>query len=257
MKKLIVACIGFILLDLYFNLVTNILRLDGALWVVGALLFFVFAHFVAKATSLDGLKGLGYRFYVGWWKHLLTGFLIGFTFWGLMYLILFAFGVYTFHGFVDFKSAIWILIQGLIGYGLGSTINDAITRGYAFAHLGGKAPFWVILGASSIIYAFEDAWNEGFSIHNTTFSLILGMSLGYAFLKTKAIWFNTGIHYGLNMMYCTLFGVGSSGGIIVKEKTGVDSISGILSIVVPILMFLFVIVYFIRVKKKEQQIVVG
>lgn len=251
MKKILFAIIGFIILNLYFNGITNILRLDGVFWVGGALLFFVLAYGVAKATQQEGLGSLGYRMYPQWWKHLLTGFGIGFVCWGLIYGTRYLFGVYTFTGTIALMDIVWVIIQGLIGYGLGSTINDAITRGYIFAQLKGKAPKWLILLISVLIYALDDAWNEGFSLHNTFFSLILGFSLGYAFIKTRAIWFTTGIHFGLNMMYCLFNGVGGSGGIFITESTGVDHVSGIISLVYPALMFLFIVIYFRRAKKKE------
>lgn len=250
-KNILFAIIGFIILDLYFNGLTNILRLDGVFWVAAALLFFVLAFVISKATKLEGLKSFGYRIYPQWWKHLLTGFGIGFVCWGLMYGTRYLFGVYTFKGLIAPLDIVWVIIQGLIGYGLGSTINDAITRGYIFAHLKNKFPVWLMLLISTIIYALDDAWNEGFSIHNTLFSIILGLSLGYAFIKTKAIWFTTGIHFGLNMMYCLFSGVGGSGGIFITERSGIDSVSGLLSIIFPALMFVFIVFYFRRVKQKK------
>lgn len=253
MKNMIIAILGFIILNLYFNGFTNILHLDGVFWVAVALIFFLLAHGIAKATKLQGIKSLGYRRYPHWWKHLLIGFGIGFISWGLMYGTRVMFGVYTIKGFVETQDMIWIIIQGLIGFGLGSTINDAITRGYVFAHLANKIPIWAVWLISTMIYALDDAWNEGFSLQNTLFSLILGLSLAYAFIKTNAIWFTTGIHFGLNMMYCFFYGVGGSGGIIITEKTGVDSVSGTLSYLYSAFIFLCIVIYFNRVKKKEKQ----
>ncbi|OIK16476.1 hypothetical protein BIV60_04165 [Bacillus sp. MUM 116] len=106
---------------------------------------------------------------------------------------------------------------------------------------------WVFI-ISLILYALDDSWNEGFSISNTLFSLILGLSLTYAIYKTGSLWADTGIHWGLNVCYGIFNGtLGSSDGGIIKTMYEPQSMFlEMISSIVPLFMFLFV--YLLRNK---------
>ncbi|WP_417897515.1 CPBP family intramembrane glutamic endopeptidase [Bacillus haimaensis] len=256
-KNWFLVILGFIILSAYFQLIPILVPLDGVFWVGFALLFFVLAHFVAKLTSLDGIKSFGYRFHQGWSKNLFTGFLIGFFAWGILYGVSYMLGRFEITGFVEPTAMIWLLVQASIGMFLGSTINDAICRGYIFAHLKSSFPVWGIVIISTIIYALDDSWYEGISLHNFTFSVILGLSLSLAFAKTHSIWFTTGIHWGLNMMYSLVYGLpgsGEKGGIFILKGVKDGWIFEVLSLIVPAIMFLSLMVYFNKGDAKEKRL---
>ncbi|MCA1321478.1 CPBP family intramembrane metalloprotease [Bacillus tianshenii] len=241
----------------YFQIIPKMLRLDGVFWVGFALLFFVIAHFVAKLTRIEGLSGLGYLLHKGWSKNLFTGFIIGFIAWGILYGVSYFFGGFEILGFREPTAMIWLLVQALIGMFLGSTINDAICRGYIFAHLKSRFPLWAIITCSTIIYALDDSWYEGISLHNFAFSVILGFSLSLAFAKTDSIWFTTGIHWGLNMMYSVVYGLpgsGEKGGIFVLGEVKDSWIDEALPLLIPTIMFLFLMMYFNKVEPKEKRL---
>jgi hypothetical protein len=95
-----------------------------------------------------------------------------------------------------------------------------------------------------LLYALDDYWYAGFSLSNFIFSVILGLSLTYAFYKTGSIWANTGIHYGLNVAYGLFFGmVGSPGTSVfmVKEAVNESLLSEILYYLIPSMMFFTVL----------------
>jgi membrane protease YdiL (CAAX protease family) len=69
---------------------------------------------------------------------------------------------------------------------------------------------WYLLIAT-LLYAFDDSWNEGIDVMNLVFSAILGISLAYSVLKTGAIWMTIGIHWGGNMLFRMMAGFNGQG----------------------------------------------
>lgn len=234
---------GFIILDLYFNLIP--VQLDNPYLQFGStLLFFPLAFYISKWVGLAGLKGLGLWFHQGWKKNFFISFLIGFGFWMVMFLIQFSVGELKFIGVHSPSNLLMPIVEVFIGYLVGSLINDLIIRGYVINILKGKIHIvWVFIISISI-YALDDYWYAGFSLSNMVFSFILGLSLTFAYFKTGSIWADTGLHYGLNIAYGLFFGlVGNTGSalFIVQETGHVTTFSILLHYFVPASMFLFVL----------------
>lgn len=210
----------------------------------GILVFFPLAYFVAKWVGLNGLKGIGLFFHKGWAKNFFLSFAIGFCFWLTTFLIMFLEGELEFIGFKGPTEVIMPVLLVFVGYLIGSLVNDLIVRGYVINFLKNKLPIGWVLAISILIYAFEDAWNAGFSLSNTIFSILLGLSLTFVFYKTGSIWADTGMHYGLNIAYGLFFGlVGNSESAIIRVKEiGEESLlTQSLYYIIPALMFIFVL----------------
>jgi membrane protease YdiL (CAAX protease family) len=242
-NKIIKAVIGFVALDLYFVFVPSIVL--NPFFQFGALLaFFPLAFFIARWVGLGGLKGMGIVFHKGWLKNLLFSFWIGFGFWMLMFGIQFLSGDLKWIGMQEPSGLLMPLLMIIVGFFMGSFINDLIIRGYVLNILKDKLHVGWVFTISILLYALDDYWYAGFSISNFLFSLILGISLTYAFYKTGSIWANTGIHYGLNVAYGLFFGmIGSPGTsvFIVKESVNETLLSEVLYYFIPALMFIVVV----------------
>ncbi|GGA34561.1 hypothetical protein GCM10010917_19810 [Paenibacillus physcomitrellae] len=122
-------------------------------------------------------------------------------------------------GSKSFTEMFLAFLMVILTFFVGSFLNDIIIRGYVFGHLKERIPLKLVFFISLILYSLDDSWNEGFSITNTLFSLILGLSLTYTIFKTDSIWVDTGIHWGLNVCYGIFNGTlgGSDGGIIITK----------------------------------------
>jgi membrane protease YdiL (CAAX protease family) len=195
-------------------------------------------------VGLEGLKGMGMLFHPGWIKNFFISFLIGFGFWMIMFGTQFYIGDLEFVGVRGPRNLIMPVVEVFIGYLVGSLINDLIVRGYVINKLKGKIHIVWIFIISILIYALDDYWYAGFSLSNMIFSIILGLSLTFAFYKTGSIWADTGLHYGLNIAYGLFFGlVGNSESslFIVKETGHETAVSSLLHYMVPAIMFLFVL----------------
>ncbi|MFS0576932.1 CPBP family intramembrane glutamic endopeptidase [Sporosarcina sp. 179-K 3D1 HS] len=255
MRFYLTIALGYLVLDLYFNLIPILVNLNTVMWILYAVAFFPLAHYLVKLTGLNGLHALGLKFHNGWKRNLMFGFAIGFTFWLGMEGILYASHTFSVVGIKGLSAGIFFMLQALVGLFLGSLINDIIVRGYVFAHLKNKVNLPYLLLISAFVYAIDDLWYEGFSIHNTLFSIILGLSLGYVFLKSGSIWMTTGIHWGLNIVYCIFYGIPgreSNKGLLLIERYNISSffIDNI-SILVAFFMFIFIMIGARHPSKRE------
>ncbi|MBB6454499.1 hypothetical protein HNQ94_002981 [Salirhabdus euzebyi] len=255
MKNTIITfIIGYIVLTYYFNGIA-LTSSNQLITLFLVMLFFPIAFIVAKLSSVNGWKGLGVRFHKGWHVNLMIGFSIGFVFWVLLYYLLVLTNVIHITSLKEPSFILLLVGEVFLTFFLGSFINDIIVRGYVFGTLQGKFKIkWVFL-ISVLLYALDDIWYAGFSFHNTVFSIILGLSLTYAFYKTGSIWANTGIHWGLNVCYGLVYGsVGKpNGGIFLMTEDATSIWSDIIPLLIPASMFLFVFIFynFYRVKKDD------
>ncbi|MCA0756546.1 CPBP family intramembrane metalloprotease [Paenibacillus sp. N4] len=212
---------GFLILDLYFNLLPNLIPPGTASWLLYAAFFFVLARHVARLTGLEGLEDLGLRAHYGWKRNLKIGFAFGAAVWGSMYVLLGVLGDFRVTGFKQPQEAAVFVAEMLVVLFLGSLINDLIVRGYLFAQLRDKLPGAALIMLSSFIYALDDVWLAGFDIRSAYVSVLLGLSLGYTLYRTGSIWMNTGLHGGLNMITALVYGIPGreeAGGLLLIEK---------------------------------------
>lgn len=139
------------------------------------------------------------------------------------------------------------LLQVLVGFFIGSLMNDLIVRGYVMNNLRGRLPVPWVFVISILIYCLDDYWYAPFTLYNFIFSACIGFSLTYAFYKTGSIWANTGLHFGNNVSYGLFYGLvqKNDGGIFLVTDTGTDSLLGqSVEIAFTALLFLTVLFFF-------------
>lgn len=246
MKKLGLGILGFILLNLYFNVMTHFIG-NTIIQLLGLLLFFPLAAFIARWNGLEGLYGLGLKKDNPSFRFFGVSFLIGFSCWALLYATYGAAGKFHLSGFKPVVEIAWVISQIAVGFFLGSLLNDLITRGYVMNMLKGKLPPFAVGTISVLIYAMDDFWNGDPTWVNFLFSVLLGCSLTYAFYKTGSIWASTGIHFGLNLAFGLLYGLsgGINDGIFVAEQGSMDPLlNNSILLSISALLFLPVFVYY-------------
>ena len=102
------------------------------------------------------------------------------------------------------------LIFYLTAIWLGAAGEEMIFRGYAFQLLVQKiGPYATILPVA-VIFGFAHASNPNSSQLGILNTMIWGVLLGYAFLRSRDLWLPIGLHYGWNAVL-PLFGVNLSG----------------------------------------------
>jgi hypothetical protein len=203
---------GFVLLDLYANLVPRWVGFAIPVWLTYVAGFFLLVLLVCRfGLGLREPAAIGLGRPVGWWRQLAAGFAVGFGIWALKNALLAAMGKFELAGWRDVHFALPLLGQALVGMFFSSAVNDLMIRGYglAFCRRFGLMAGYVLL--TSAIYALDDAWNEGIELGNLAFSLILGISLAYTVLRTGALWMSIGIHWGGNVCFRVMSGFDGRG----------------------------------------------
>lgn len=244
---------GFLILDLYFNLIPHLIPLGTASWLLYAAFFFVLARHVARLRGFEGLAELGLKEHYGWKRNLKIGFTFGAAVWGAMYMLLGLLGDLRVTGLKQPQEAAVFLAEALAVLFLGSLMNELIVRGYVFAQLRDKLPGAALILLSSFIYALDDVWLSGFDIRKAYVSVLLGLSLGYALYRTGSIWMNAGIHTGLNMIDALVYGIPGredAGGLLLIERGSPAAafLSGHIQAIAAFVLFVLVFAMFGRLR---------
>jgi membrane protease YdiL (CAAX protease family) len=255
MKKVLIGISIFLLLNLYFNVTTHFIS-NTIIQLICILLFFPIAHFSVKLVGLPGLNGLGLVRSKKGLQYFLISFLIGFGCWTAMYAVYWNLGKFDITGMKTGIEALWIGFQVIVGFFLGSLINDLITRGYIINSLSGKLKSLVIGCISILIYAIDDFWNGEPTIMNFVFSIILGVSFTYAFLKTGSLWANTGLHFGLNVSFGMFYGLSGDygAGLLITSEGHIHPLVNHL-VVLSAAAVMFIIVYFFYRQPRSQPVI--
>ena len=102
------------------------------------------------------------------------------------------------------------LVFYLITLGVAAAGEEMIFRGYAFQLLIDKiGPFATVLPAA-VVFGLAHASNPHSSALGILNTMLWGLVLGYAFLRSRDLWLPFGLHYGWNIVL-PLFGVNLSG----------------------------------------------
>jgi membrane protease YdiL (CAAX protease family) len=236
-----IVILGFVLLDIYLNVF--IAKSNNIVFqLLLVILFFPLLKVILKGTKLNDYKSIGIVFHPKWKKNLVIGFSIGFAFWLIKYVFVYFLNGFEIVGVKNLTESLISFFFVFFAFFIASFLNDIIVRGYIFGHLKDKINEKWIFIISIFIYALDDSWNEGFSLSNTLFSLVLGLSLTYAFYRTHSIWADTGIHWGLNVCYGIFNGMlgSTDGGIfITADNPNPPFFIELISYILPLLMFLF------------------
>lgn len=95
--------------------------------------------------------------------------MVGFGVWALKYGAFAAMGKLELVGWRDANYAVPLLLQALAGMFLASMINDLMIRGYGLAFCRRFQVMGAYVVATSLVYAFDDAWSAGFDLNNLIF----------------------------------------------------------------------------------------
>ncbi len=153
---------------------------------------------------------IGLRFNSASWMNLALGLLLGSGAAAFMLIAPLLAGT----GHLALKSGASSSWQTLVFYlillSVAAAGEEMIFRGYAFQLLIEKiGPFATILPVA-VIFGFTHASNPHSSDLGILNTVLWGIVLGYAFLRSRDLWLPIGLHYGWNVVL-PLFGVNLSG----------------------------------------------
>lgn len=165
---------------------------------------------------LEGLpwRALGLTLHDHWLRHLLIGSLIGIGSLVLAAAIALVGGGLKFE--LNTTNAITHVLRSVIASGFlfffAALGEEALFRGYPLQTFARAHHAWIGVLLTCVFFGLVHLANPnvvpGFTLINT---IIAGIWLGIAYLRTRSLWFPLGVHWGWNWAMGSLFGIPVSG----------------------------------------------
>jgi membrane protease YdiL (CAAX protease family) len=175
------------------------LRLAVPIFAVRVAVLLLCSWLFLSTLDQRSFRTLGISFYGGWMRELLMGAVLGA---GLMLLVA---GALVAGGWLQYGgrtgNAAAVLPQAL-GFALFLALPAAgeefVARGYLFQRvLDAWGPLWATL-VLSLFFGFAHLGNPSVTALSTINTVLAGVLLAVAYLKTRALWLPVGLHWAWN-----------------------------------------------------------
>jgi membrane protease YdiL (CAAX protease family) len=183
--------------------VSNVLNLVAAV---------IASAICARLLERRQLGSVGFRPHKGWPRDFALGSLMGAASLAIAVGIAAGVGALTF----DVQTTDWapfirgLMITSLI-FVIAGAFEELIFRGFAFQalvhNLGGPAA----IAITSLIFGLAHVSNPGSSVFSTINTMLAGIWLGLAYLRTRSLWLATALHWSWNFAMVFVFGLPVSG----------------------------------------------
>ncbi len=158
-------------------------------------------------------RAIGVWFVKGWLKHLLYGSVLGSIAFGIAVLVAVAFGGLRFALNPEFGIApiAVSLLSAIVIFGFGAAFEEALFRGYVLQTLVRSGWVWLGIFITAIPFGIVHLGNPDAKLISTLNTVLAGVWLGVAYLKTRDLWFVWGMHTAWNWVQNSFFGIEVSG----------------------------------------------
>ena len=166
----------------------------------------------ARWLERRSFASTGFKFHPGWWRDFLLGSLLGGTTLAIAVAIAAASGatrlqVINPDGMVLLPSFVALLVLFLIS----AANEEALVRGFAFQALDHNLGAAAAVAATSVVFGLLHLQNNNVTVFSTLNTMLAGVWLGVAYLKTRSLWLATALHYSWNFVMAFVFGLPVSG----------------------------------------------
>ena len=183
----------------------------------------------ASLRLMDGLslRSLGFSLHSHWRQEVLIGFAIAFA------MIVIVFALQTIGGSRVEVNPFWMksgavdwaalavvcqnLAMALVLMTLAAAFEELVFRGYAFQTLLRGLPAVAPILILSVYFGLGHWGNPSRTLFSTVNTVLAGIWLAMAYLKTRSLWFPTALHFGWNWTMGAIFGFPVSGLLIPKH----------------------------------------
>jgi membrane protease YdiL (CAAX protease family) len=190
----------YLVLEVIFRTLLAALVLGTYVWLLT----------VADGVTSHRIAALGLPRTQGWRKQFVSGCAIGA---GLTILAVVPIAIWGdlslhiglgFHILLRVGAVVFVLLVGALA-------EELVFRGYPFQHVveGIGAPGAIVV--FSILFGAVHLSNPGASVWGLVNTILIGILLSIAYLRTRALWLPWGIHFGWNLTLGLLLGLPVSG----------------------------------------------
>jgi uncharacterized protein len=110
-----------------------------------------------------------------------------------------------------FGEYLYVLSWTLLFFGVAAALEEAVFRGYPFQVLVEWIGAWPAILLASGLFSLLHAQNPNVTALGLANIFVAGVMLSIAYLRTRSLWFATGVHLGWNWAMATLFDFPVSG----------------------------------------------
>ena len=165
---------------------------------------------VADQVEENRAAALGFPVVAGWRRQLSAGCLLGVVLTTLAVLPMAIWG--------DLGANIHLNLHALVRAGgvmivliFGALAEEMMFRGYPFQRLEEAIGPLGAIGVFSVLFGIVHLTNHGASAVGLLNTVLIGVVLAVAYLRTRALWLPWGLHFGWNAMLGLVFGLPVSG----------------------------------------------
>jgi uncharacterized protein len=198
----------------------------GLLNLVSLLSVLIANGVCARWLERRSFASTGFQFHKGWLKDFALGFALG------AITLTIAVGIAAASGATFFTlntSDVTALAQSFFFFFiffLGAAANEeALVRGFAFQALEHNLGALVAISITSAIFGLLHLKNEDVTLFSTFNTILAGVWLGVAYLKTRSLWLATALHFSWNFVMALVFGLPVSGIKLFKNFAWLDGTS--------------------------------
>lgn len=176
------------------------------------------------------LRSLGFSLHGGWWREIILGFGIS----ALMIAAIVSLQMISGGTRLKINPELWnngfqiVARDALMALALlilAGAFEELIYRGYAFQTLLRGMPAYLPILFLSVFFGLGHLENPNRTLFSTANTVLAGVWLSIAYLKTRSLWFPTALHFGWNWTMGALFGLPVSGLLIPKNPILLSSIA--------------------------------
>ncbi|MEN3333371.1 MAG: protease family protein [Blastocatellia bacterium] len=169
---------------------------------------FVCARWLERRT----LSSVGFKLHRRWTRDFALGSLMGAA------ALALAVGLEAAAGAVHFTTQTtdeWILARNFgylfLFFLMAGAFEELMFRGFPLQALIHNIGGWTAIGITSVFFGLAHIANANASVFSTINTILAGVWLGIAYLKTRSLWLATALHYSWNFVMVFVFGLNVSG----------------------------------------------
>ncbi|MEO6390305.1 MAG: lysostaphin resistance A-like protein [Pyrinomonadaceae bacterium] len=154
---------------------------------------------------------LGWALHVGWWKDLLIGSILGILTVTIAAVLAGAIGGFKIALSPSMSGAVKSTLISLGLFVLAAAGEEGLFRGYGLQTMSRAKLAWLGIVLTSVPFGIVHLGNPSANIWSTSNTVLAGVWLGLAYMKTRSLWFPLGLHWSWNWTMGALYGIPVSG----------------------------------------------
>ncbi len=180
--------------------------------LLSALLFGIYAWMLAIADQVEAHRSavMGFPIVQGWRRQFGVGCLLGFVLPVMALIPVAIWGDISVNVHLNPRAMTRLLVV-LVVLVCGALAEELMFRGYPFQRLEEAIGPFGAIAVFSVLFGAVHLMNPGASRLGLLNTVLIGIVLAIAYLRTRALWLPWGLHFGWNATMGLLFGLPVSG----------------------------------------------